>query len=186
MLGWLPEVRAETISLVRTLPLARALPGLRFEPQRWGPGVFRLAAPGGSHLLVRRHGAPELAFWLPAKLAPRVGEPFGFYLPAGVRSFDHVRIAGRLVRRVGHSTVLRSAPYGDADRQVAMLYVYDALRAGVPLREIGSTLLEPMPVDWRSSSERSDLRRLAEAGEKLVAGGYRSLLNPALRRSDHA
>ncbi len=65
-----------------------------------------------------------------------------------------------------------------------MLYVYDAIQAGTGLHAIGDVLLDRMPEQWRSSSERSDLRRLAEGGEKLVAGGYRSLLNPARRRAD--
>ena len=186
MLGWLPEVRADTVCLVRALPWARAASGLRFEPERWGPGVFRLAAPGGTHLLVRRHSAPEQAFWLPAGLAPRIGEPFGFYLHADVDRAGRLRAAARIARGVGRDLARRPIALRDASRQVAMLYVYDAIKAGNSLHAIGDVLLDRMPEQWRSSSERSDLRRLAGGGEEMVAGAYRSLLNPAWRRADDA
>ena len=186
MLGWLPEVRADTVCLVRPLPQARTASGLRFEPQQWGPGVFRLAAPGGRHLLVRRRGEPELAFWLPARLAPRIGEPFGFYLHADVNQAGRLRAAARIARGVGRDLARRPIALRDASRQVAMLYVYDAIQAGTGLHAIGEVLLDRLPAQWRSSSERSDLRRLAEGGEELVAGAYRSLLSPARRRADDA
>lgn len=71
----MPALRVATISLVRPLPWARAFPGLHFTPEHWGT-VLGLNAPGGTHLLVRRHGSPEMALWLPERLAPRPGEPF--------------------------------------------------------------------------------------------------------------
>ena len=59
-----------------------------------------------------------------------------------------------------------------------MLYIHDRVSAGLSLRDIAAELLAPMPDDWRSSSERSDLRRLADAAAAMVAGGYRALLAP--------
>ncbi len=57
-----------------------------------------------------------------------------------------------------------------------MLCMHDRLAQGAALRKVGEVLLTPFPDDWRSSSERSGLRRLAESGDRMVAGGYRALL----------
>ncbi len=148
--------------------------------------MFRLVAPGGSHLLVRRHGTLEQAFWLPSRVAPRVGEPFCFYLHADLDHAKRLRAAARIARGIGRDLVCRPTARPNAFRQVAMLYVYDAIHVGTGLHAIGDALLDCMPEPWRSSSERSDLRRLAESSEKLAAGAYRSLLNLARRRADDA
>ena len=176
LIGWLPELRVDALSLVRPLPWARAVAGLRFTPDRWGPGVFRMEASGGAHLLVRRHGAPELALWLPTDLAPGIVEPFGLYLHADRHHADRVRAASFLARAIGSGRPLPQRRHPQADRQAVMLCVYDLTRKGATLHEIGVILLDPAPDDWRTSSERSDLRRLADAGAQMVAGGYRSLL----------
>ena len=57
-----------------------------------------------------------------------------------------------------------------------MLYIHDLTAAGLSLREIAGELLDPPPDEWRLSSVRSDLRRLADAAGEMVAGGYRRLL----------
>ena len=62
-----------------------------------------------------------------------------------------------------------------------MLCIHDLAAEGASLREIADVLLKPAPDDWRGSSERSDLRRLAQASADLVAGGYRVLLGPLSR-----
>ncbi|MDB5422379.1 MAG: hypothetical protein JWR59_2326 [Brevundimonas sp.] len=177
LIGWVPELRGDTVSLVRPLPWARTVPGLRFAPERWGPGVFRLQAPGGAHLLVRRHGSPELALWLADKTAPKLGAPFGLYLHVDHQHGERVRAANRLVGAVSAGRHVRQQRYRNADRQAAMLCVHDLLGDGVPLHEIGALLLDPAPDNWRSSSERSDLRRLADAGARMVTAGYRSLMS---------
>lgn len=180
-LGWTPELRITTLSLVRSLPWSLSLPGLRFTPERWGKALA-LKAPGGTHLLVRRHGSPELALWLPERLAPRPGEPFGLYLHPDVHAADRLRAAAMLRRALGIGPPLRPIPYRDAHRQAAMLHIHDLAADGMPLRDIAGLVLPKWPDDWRSSSERSDLRRLAEAAAAMVAGGYRALLAP--RRPD--
>lgn len=178
MIGWTPELRGDTISLVRPLPWARPLDGLRFEPTRWGPGAFRLETALGAHLLIRRHGAAELALWLPACLSPRPKGSFGLYLHADHHFAHRARAAGRLRQAVGIGQPLRPHRHRHAHRLVAMLYIHDRVSAGLSLRDIAAELLTPMPGDWRSSSERSDLRRLADAAAAMVAGGYRALLTP--------
>ena len=177
LIGWLPELRGDTVSLVRPLPWARAVAGLRFTPERWGPGVFRLQAPGGAHLLVRPHGSPELALWLAAETAPELGSPFGLYLHVDRQHGDRARAANRLIGAIGTGRPIRQQRYRQAHRQAAMLCVHDLLGDGVPLHEVGAVLLDPAPDDWRTSSERSDLRRLADAGAGMVTAGYRSLLS---------
>lgn len=179
LIGWSPELRVDTLSLVRPLPWARAVPGLTFTPERWGPGVFLLEAPGGAHLLVRRHGLSELALWLPAGLAPGVGEPFGLYLHADRHLRDRVRAAGLLARATGRGPPLRRTRHPQAHRLAAMLCIHDLMVAGASLREVADVLLYSVPDDWRTSSARSDLRRLADTGARMVAGGYRSLLGHA-------
>lgn len=57
-----------------------------------------------------------------------------------------------------------------------MLYIHDLAQDGAPLRDIAGLLFDQPPEDWRSSSERSDLRRLADAAAQMIAGGYRLLL----------
>jgi hypothetical protein len=163
--------------LVRPLPWARSLPGLRFTPERWG-AVLALKAPGGTHLLVRRHGAPELTLWLPARHAPRTGEPFGLYFHPDVHSADRLRAAAMLRRALGFGPPLRRLPWRDAHRQAAMLCIHDLAASGLALRDIAARLLPLWPDDWRSSSERSDFRRLAGSAAAMVAGGYRGLLAP--------
>lgn len=171
-------MRLDTLSLVRPLPWALPAPGLRFTPEKWGATVFRLEAPGGAHLLVRRHGSPELALWLSADLAPAAGAPFGLYLHSDRNFSDRVRAARMLARGVGRGPSLRWARHPQAYRQAAMLCVHDLAWSGAGLREIADVLLDPVPDDWRMSSERSDLRRLAERASQMVAGDYRALLGP--------
>jgi len=127
---------------------------------------------------VRRHGSPELALWLPAHLAPRPGEPFGLYLHPDAHAADRLRAAAMLRRALGLGPPLRHIPRRDAHRQAAMLLIHDLAASGLALRDIAARLLPTWPDDWRSSSERSDLRRLAEAAAAMVAGGYRALLAP--------
>lgn len=137
---------------------------------------MRIASLNGSHILVRRHGAPELALWVPAELEPRPGKPFGLYLHPDRNHADRVRAAEMFRRAVGLGAPLRVPPYPHKARQAAMLCIHDGLAAGVSLRDIAAELFQPMPDEWRASSERSDLRRLAEAAAAMVAGGYRRLL----------
>lgn len=59
-----------------------------------------------------------------------------------------------------------------------MLCIHDIAASGASLRDIAGALLDPLPDDWRSSSERSDLRRLADAAAEMTEGGYRKLLEP--------
>ena len=177
-MGWTPQLRGDTISLVRPLPWARPLDSLRFEPSLWGPGVYRLETADGAHLLVRRHGAAELALWLPAGLAPRLHGAFGVHLHADRHLAHRAQAAARLRRAIGIGQPLWPRPHRHAHRLAAMLYIHDRAADGVSLRDIAAELLAPMPDDWRSSSERSDLRRLADAAAVMVAGGYRALLAP--------
>lgn len=144
--------------------------------------MFLLEAPGGAHLLIRRHGSPELALWLPGGLAPSVGEPFGLYLHADRHHRDRVRAANLLARGIGRGPPLRRARHSQAHRHAAMLCIHDLMAESSSLREVADVLLDPVPEPWRMSSERSDLRRLAEAGSRMVAGDYRSLLCPQARR----
>lgn len=140
--------------------------------------MFRLAAPGGAHLLIRRHAAPELALWLPARLAPQTGEPFGLYLHADRHHAARLHAAGNLRRVFGTGRPLRATRHPGADRLAAMLCVYDLKQAGASLRDIADQLVSPEPADWGSSSVRSDLRRLADASATMVDHDYRSLLRP--------
>ncbi len=158
------------------MPWARALGDLRFQPERWGDRVIRIAAPAGSHLLVRRHGSPELRLWLPEALAPVPGAPFGLYLHPDRQLADRARLAATFQRAIGRGTPIRPTPYAEAHRQAAMLRLHDLAQSGASLRDMAALLLDTMPDDWRSSSERSDLRRLLDAAEAMIAGGYRRLL----------
>lgn len=176
-LGWTPELRVATLSLTRPLPWAQALPGLHYTPEQWGD-VLALKSPGGTHLLVRKPGSPELALWLPARFAPRIGEPFGLHLLPDAHVATRLRAAAMLRRALGCGPPLRRSTYRDAYRQAVMLCIHDLAASGLPLRDIAARLLPVWPDDWRSSSERSDLRRLAAAATAMVAGGYRALLAP--------
>lgn len=134
-------------------------------------------------MLIRRRQAPELALWLPAELAPRPGGPFGIYVNADGHHADRVHAASLFRRAIRSGPPRRERPFAHADRHAAMLYVHDRQADGASLRDIAADLFDPMPDDWRSSSERSDLRRLAETASALVAGGYRSLLGSSPGRS---
>ena len=138
-----------------------------------------MKAPGGEHLILRRHGSPELALWLPAGLAPAIGEPFGLYLHADRYHRDRARAASLFTRAIGRGPPLRRARHPQAHRLAAMLCIHDLVSAGASLREIADVLLDPTPDDWRMGSERSDLRRLAAAGNRVATGGYRALLRPS-------
>ena len=182
-IGWLPECDTSILTIARPVPWARNIGDLVFQPERWGGRLIRIAAPDGQHLLIRHHGAPELALWVPAGFAPEPGGRFGLYLHADRKHGDRTRAASLFRRAVGLGPPLRAAPFAHADRHAAMLYIHDRQAAGASLRDIAASLLDPTPDDWRSSSERSDLRRLAEAASALVAGGYRSLLGSSRSRS---
>jgi len=138
--------------------------------------MVRMAAPGGTSLLIRRHGAPELPLWIPADLEPVPGKSFGIYLHPDRSHGDRIRSAESFRRAVGLGAPLRASPNGNAHRQAAMICIHDLQSAGASLRDIAGELLDPVPDDWRLSSERSDLRRLADAAAEMVAGGYRRLL----------
>lgn len=182
-IAWLPVWDMAVLTIVRPVPWARSMGDFPFRPERWGDRLIRIAAPGGMHLLIRRHAAPELALWMPSGLEPEPGAPFGLYLHADRHHADRVRAASLLRRAIGLGPPLRRAPFAQATRHAAMLYIHDRQAAGASLRDIAASLLLPMPDDWRSSSERSDLRRLAETASALVAGGYRSLLGSSRGRS---
>ncbi len=175
LIGWSPELHIDAVTLVRPVTWARSLGALRFTPARWGR-AYRLEAVGGAHLLIRRHSAPELAIWLPAELEPVEGEPFGLYVHPDHHHAARVAAVARFRRAIGFGPPLRSVPYRDAPRQAAMLAINDAAVDGLSLRDIAAALLPVMPEDWRSSSERSDLRRLFEACTQMKATGYVSLL----------
>lgn len=165
------------------MPWAQRLGDLRFRPDQWGDRLIRIAAPGGTTLLLRCHGAPELALWLPAGLEPETGGAFGLYLHPDRHHADRLRAASQFRRAIGLGPPLRWPPFAHAHRHAAMLYIHDRRTGGASLRDIAAELLDPMPGDWRSSSERADLRRLAETASALVAGGYRSLLASSRDRS---
>jgi hypothetical protein len=181
--AWLPSVDAATLTIVRPVPWAQRLGDLRFRPDQWGDRLIRIAAPDGAALLLRRHGAPELALWLPAGLAPDPGGAFGLYLHPDRHHVDRMRAASQFRRAIGLGPPLRTASFAHAHRHAAMLYIHDRRADGASLRDIAAELLDPMPDDWRSSSERADLRRLAETASALVAGGYSSLLASSRGRS---
>src|SRR3546814_12546982 len=61
--AWLPDWDIAAMTIVRPVPWARSLGDLAFRPERWGNRLIRIAAPGGTPLLIRRHAAPELALW---------------------------------------------------------------------------------------------------------------------------
>lgn len=175
-IGWSPAVDAAQITIVRPVPWARAVDGIVFQPERWGERVYRIRAAGGDQWLIRRTGAPELALWVPQGLAPRQGRAFGLYLHAGHGIADRTHAAERFRRAIGLGRSLRVRPFADARRHAIMLYLFDARLAGTALRASAEVLLGTAPNDWRTSSVRSDLRRLAEAADRLAAGGYLKLL----------
>jgi len=176
--AWNPELDTSVLTIVRPVPWARPIGDLRFLFERWGERVFRIGSPGGTHLLIRRRGAPELSLWLPSGLAPARGGGFGIYLHPDNGHTARVQAATTFRRAIGHGTPLRHVPFAHARRHAAMLCVHDLSRQGASLRDIAELLLDPMPPDWRTSSERSDLRRLLDVGEDMIGQGYRRLLGP--------
>ena len=168
---------------MRPVGWAHSIANLPFRPDHWGDRLFRIAAPDGAHLLIRRHGAPDLPIWLPKGFAPRPGGAFGFYLHPDRHHGERVRAIALFRRAIGLGPPLRVPAFAHAHRHAAMLYVHDRQSVGASLRDSAAELLDPMPDDWRSSSERSDLRRLAEAASAMVAGGYRALLGSSRGRS---
>ena len=161
---------------MRPVPWARTIGDLLFRPSNWGDRVVRIAAPGGASLLIRRHGLPELPLWISADLEPVPGKPFGLYLHPDRSHGDRIRAADLFRRAIGIGAPLRAPPNPHAHRQAAMICIYDLQRDGASLRDIAGELLDPIPDDWRLSSELSVLRRLADAAAEMVAGGYRGLL----------
>jgi hypothetical protein len=176
--AWLPELDIAVLTIVRPVPWARPIGDLRFLIERWGDRVFRIASPGGTHVRIRRHGSPELSLWMPRGLSPARGANFGIYLHPDTSHAARVHVAATFRRAIGQGPPLRGAPFAHAHRHAAMLAVHDLAQDGVSLRGIAELLFDSMPPDWRSSSERSDLRRLREAAEDMIAGGYRRLLGP--------
>src|SRR3546814_19672275 len=77
--AWLPDWDIAAMTIVRPVPCARSLGDLAFRPERWGNRLIRIAAPGGTQLLNRRHAAPELALWVPAGHEPKTGARLRLY-----------------------------------------------------------------------------------------------------------
>ncbi|MBN8816310.1 MAG: DUF2285 domain-containing protein [Sphingomonas sp.] len=117
-----------------------------------------------------------MPLWIPAELEPVSGKPFGLYLHPDRHHSDRIRAAETFRRAVGLGAPLHAPANPYAHRQAAMLCIHDLQSAGASLRDIAGELLHPLPDDWRLSSERSDLRRLADAAAEMVLGGYRRLL----------
>ena len=149
---------------------------LRFAFERWGDRVIRIGSAGGTHLLIRRRGAAELQLWLPSGLVPAIGGSFGIYLHPDASHASRVQAAATFRRSIGHGVPMRAAAYAHAHRHAAMLYIHDLAQNGASLREIAGLLFDQPLEDWRSSSIRSDLRRLVDGAAQMIAGGYRLLL----------
>jgi hypothetical protein len=175
-IGWAPAIDTAQVTIVRPVPWARAIDDIGFHPEAWGERVFRVRAIGGDQWLIRRSGAPELALWVPQGLAPPRGGAFGLYLHAHQGLASRCHAAERFRRAIGLGRPLRARPFADARRHAIMLYLFDARLAGASLRDSAEILLGSAPSDWRTSSVRSDLRRLVESANRLAAGGYRNLL----------
>jgi hypothetical protein len=158
------------------VPWARRIEGTDFDPERWGARVIRISALGGLQWLIRRPGAPELALWVPEGLAPRRGGAFGLYIHPDRDFVDRCHMVSQFRRAIGLGVPLRAALFADARRHAVMLWLYDARAAGTSLQDCAGALLGAVPRDWRASSVRSDLRRLAETAELLAARNYRKLL----------
>lgn len=109
------------------------------------------------------------------------GKPFGLYLHPDRHHSDRIRAAETFRRAVGLGAPLHAPPNPYAHRQAAMLCIHDLQRDGGSLRDIAGHLLDPLPDEWRLSSERSDLRRLADSAAEMAAGGYRRLLGARLK-----
>ena len=107
---------------------------------------------------------------------PIAGGAFGLYVHAQHDLAERAQAAQRFRRAIGLGPPLRSPLFADVRRHAIMLYMFDARRAGASLRDMAAVLLEPAPSDWRTSSVRSDLRRLAAAAERYAAQDYRKLL----------
>lgn len=131
-------------------------------------------------MLICRRNAPELSLWLPSNLSPARGGTFGIYLHPDMGHTARVQAAATFRRAIGHGPPVRFAPFAHAHRHAAMLCVHDLSRDGTPLRDIAEQLLDPIPPDWRTSPERSDLRRLLDAGTEMIERGYRRLLGSRL------
>ena len=175
-LAWIPSLDIATVTIVRPVPWARGLGDLAFRPRSWADRIIRIAAPGGIVLLLRRHAGPETPVWIPERLQPAAGRPFGIYLHPDRGLADRTRAAASFRRAIGRAAAPCDEPHPHAHRLATMLCVHDMRASGASLRDIAGELLDPMPDDWRMSSERSDLRRLADAAVDMVAGGYRRLL----------
>jgi len=169
-------IDAAQLTVVRPVPWARRIADAGFRPEDWGERAFRISALGGDQWLLRRAHAPELALWVPHGLAPRRGGAFGLYLHAHRDLAARAGAAQRFRRMIGLGVPLPAVRFADAQRHAIMFYLYDARRAGASLRDIAAVLLDAVPADWRTSSVRSDLRRLAETAERLAGGAYRKLL----------
>src|SRR3546814_20868319 len=113
--------------------------------------IFRIAAPGGTHLLIRRHAAPERALWVPAGLEPKPGGPFGLYLHADRNHADRIRAASLLRRAVGLGPPLRAASFVRAARHATMLSIHYPQAQRPSLRDIPGSVLHAMPDRDRNS-----------------------------------
>jgi hypothetical protein len=176
VIAWAPAIDAGVLTILRPMPWGRGIADIPFRPEHWGDRLLRIAVPDGTHLIIRRHAAPELALWVPAGLVPKPGGPFGLYVHADRHHGDRARVASLFRRAIGQGPPFRVPPFAHAHRHAAMLYVHDRQEEGASLRDIACELLDSMPDKWRESSERADMRRLAETASALVAGGYRALL----------
>lgn len=175
-IGWMPAIDVAQLTIVRPVPWARRVDDIPFRPEHWGERALRISALGGDQWLIRRAHAPELALWVPHGLAPRRGRAFGLFLAAQHDLARRAQAAQRFRRAIGFGAPLAAAPFADVRRHAIMLYLFDARRAGASLRDMAAELLGAAPPDWRTSSVRSDLRRLAETAELLAARNYRKLL----------
>jgi hypothetical protein len=173
---WRPDAVA---SLVRLVPAHDGDKlALRFEPERWARDVASHQDEDGLHLILGS-GRREVRLWLPRPVAP--GAPVMAELDLDPWFYDRSETAWRMMRLARGGR--KQAPAGPDPpvRVLEALRAYDGRQAGAAYREIAEVLFGPDRVAglaWQTSALRAAVVRLAEMGQRLVAGGYRELLKP--------
>ena len=114
------------------------------------------------------------------------GDPFGYLLPACKQSARRSRAISRFNdvftdSQNAKQAARRSRPTRSTVYHLRTLQAMDAVSAGASQREIASLLEGEKAVndEWAPDSAlRAHIRLLVRRGQKLIDGGYRSLINP--------
>jgi hypothetical protein len=182
ILFWQSELLVDLVRLIAAP--AGTDSQLRFDPRRWAGQLAILATDEGLNLILRLPGEAEYRLLLPGPDPPRDGSPLAIVIEPNRFWRFRVAAAERFLALAARSwlpirpRLSALVPPEEVARRSYMLWAIDLEQAAASEHEIGAIVFgtRVSGAIWSNRADRSELRRLLQAGRSLVSGRYRELL----------